>query len=123
MWAVGVHELDEAKELLLRRTELSNEIRLNSEVEEEAMAIAKCLGCLALAIEQAAAYIREELRDIFKFRAIYAARRKEFHNRQSSANAYYNNTVATTWLLSMEAVEKRNEIAGKLFTVVCFHES
>ena len=117
---IGVHELDEAKELLLQRIQLSNEIRSKSEVEEEAIAIVESLGCLALAIEQAAAYIREELRDIFKFRAIYAARRKELHNRQLTANTYYKNTVATTWLMSMEAVEKRNKVAGKLLRLFAF---
>ena len=106
---IGVHSPDEAKELLLRRIQLFDEIGLRPEVEEEATAIVKTLGCLALAIEQAASYIREELKDIFKFRSIYAAQRNEFHSRQSAGNAYYKNTVATTWLMSMEAVEKRDQ--------------
>jgi NB-ARC domain len=117
---IGVHELDEAKELLLQRIQLSNEIRSKSEVEEEATAIVESLGCLALAIEQAAAYIREELKDIFKFRAIYAGRRNDLHNRQLTANTYYKNTVATTWLMSMKAVEKRNKIAVKLLQLFAF---
>ena len=117
---IDVHEPDEAKDLLLRRTQMFNEIGNGSKVEEEAKAIVKVLGYLALAIEQAAAYIREELKDIFKFCTIYATQRSQFHYRQSTCNAYYKNTIATTWLMSMEAVESRNHQAGQLLRLLAF---
>ena len=117
---VDVHEPDEAKDLLLRRSQMYNEIGSGSKVEEEAKAIVKVLGYLALAIEQAAAYIREELKDIFKFCTIYATQRSQFHYRQSIGNTYYKNTIATTWLMSMEAIESRNHQAGQLLRLLAF---
>ena len=120
---IDVHEPDEAKDLLLRRAQLSNEIGTGSNVEEEAIAIVKVLGYLALAIEQAAAYIREELKDIFKFRTIYDTQRSQFHDRQSTSNSYYKNTVATTWLMSMEAVESRNHRRWATITITRIYES
>ena len=64
-------------------------------VEEEAQIIVKSLGFLALAIEQAAAYVRNELvKDIFKFRSTYAVQRRKFLGRETSGNTYYKNTVA-----------------------------
>ena len=117
---IDVHEPDEAKDLLLRRTQMLDEIGTGSKVEHEAKAIVKVLGYLALAIEQAAAYIREDLKDIFKFCAIYAAQRSQFHYRQSICNSYYKNTIATTWLMSMEAVESRNPQAGQLLRLLAF---
>ena len=117
---IGVHEPDEAKELLLRRAQLFNGLETRQEVEEEAKKIVETLGYLALAIEQAAAYIREELKDIFKFCYIYAAQRKQFHNRRSTSNTYYKNTVATTWVMSIEAVQKRNPMAVQLLQLFAF---
>jgi hypothetical protein len=73
------------------------------------------LGFLALAIEQAAAYIREELKkDIFMFRPIYATQRSQFLDRQSTGNSYYKNNIATTWLMSVNVVESRNQQAVRL---------
>ena len=66
-----MHEVDEAKILQLARTQPSSEIGTGSSVEENAIAIVKVLGYLALTIEQAPAYIREELKDLFKFRTRY----------------------------------------------------
>ena len=117
---IGVHEPNEAKELLLRRTQLFDEIGSGSKVEEEALAIAETLGFLALAIEQAAAYIREELKDVFKFRLLYTTQRSQFHDRQSTGNSYYKNNIATTWLMSMEAVESRNRQAAQLLQLFAF---
>ena len=63
---IEVHEPEEAKDLLLRRAQLFTDLETTQEVDEEARKIVEILGCLALAIEQAAAYIREELKDIFE---------------------------------------------------------
>ena len=60
---VTVLGLDEAIELLLTRSNTTDTI----EARDEATRILKLLGNLPLAIEQAAAYIREVSKDIFKF--------------------------------------------------------
>ena len=106
---IDVHEPEEAKELLLQRSQLRQEIGTGSAVEEEARVIVSFLGYLTLAIEQAAAYVRTELaKDIFKFRPIYTVQRRKFLACETSGNTYYKNTVATTWILSMNAIENQN---------------
>jgi hypothetical protein len=68
---IDVHDPEEAKQLLLYRSEFANEIGTGSRIEAEALEIVSALGFLALAIEQVAAYILEELAQcIFKFRFI-----------------------------------------------------
>ena len=48
----------------------------NKEINSEAVQIVEELGFLPLAIEQAAAYIRESLKDIFKFLPVYYVNRE-----------------------------------------------
>ena len=118
---VDIHEPEEAKEMLLQRAQLRDEIGTGSAVEEEARLIVRSLGFLALAVEQAAAYVRVELaKDIFKFRSTYAVQRRKLHGRESSGNTYYKNTVATTWILSMKAIQSQNAAAVQLLKVFAF---
>jgi tetratricopeptide (TPR) repeat protein len=102
---VPVYELSEAVELLLTRSQL----RHVGEIEEaEAKVIAQELGCLPLALEQAAAYIREELRDISKFLHRYRTNRKRFHNRTPTGNWWYKESVTTTWSLSFQLIRDKD---------------
>jgi len=117
---IEVHKPEEAKELLLRRAQLFTDFETTQEVDEEARKIVETLGYLALAIEQAAAYIREELKDIFAFRSIYSVQRTQFHSWQLTGNLYYKNTVATTWLMSMEVIQQRNPMAVHLLQLFAF---
>jgi hypothetical protein len=59
---VGLLSVDDAADLLLLRTNLAVD---NNGLRSEALKIVTELGFLALAVEQAAAYIREYLKDIF----------------------------------------------------------
>lgn len=59
--------------MLLLRANLAN--RGNMDIHSEAIKIVEELGFLPLAIEQAAAYIRESLKDIFKFLPVYSLNR------------------------------------------------
>lgn len=88
---VGVLQEQEAVELLLLRANLADEHNVHS----EASVIVNELGLLALAIEQAAAYIREYLKDILKFMAVYSAYRIDIH-RRPNGNWDYPHEVATT---------------------------
>ena len=118
---IEVHEPHEATELMLRRAQLFNKIGPRSAIEAEALEIVRSLGFLALAIEQAAAYIREELaKDIFMFRPIYSDQRRQLLDRETAANSYYKNTVATTWLISMAVIERRNPQANQLLRIFAF---
>lgn len=118
---IEVHERNEAKNLLLRRIKLSDEIGPESEVEEEAMAIVESLGCLALAIVQAAAYIREELKnDIFEFRRIFPTCRIQIHDPRSVSDSDYKTIVAAICLKSMTVIRDRNPQAVQLLQLFAF---
>jgi len=121
---VDIYDPEEGKELLLRRAQLADEMGTGSATEVEALEIVRSLGFLALAIEQAAAYIREELgNDIFKFQSIYSVRRRQFLDRETTGNTYYKNNVATTWLISMDVVERKNPRASQLLRLFAFMNS
>src|SRR5271154_2478879 len=91
------------------------------EAKAEAAKIVKELGCLALAIEQAAAYIRETLCDLFKFLPTYRNDRISHHSRLSKGNRiYYTGSVSTTWHLSFRQIGKNNKDASKLLRLLSF---
>ena len=73
---VEVFAEEEATELLLHRADLAD--NPSERVQTEAARIVTELGFLALAVEQAAAYIRVQLKDIFKFLGVYKEHRKLF---------------------------------------------
>ena len=111
---VTVLDVDEAKELLLTRSNVSPKPR----AQAEAVVIVRELGCLPLAIEQAAAYIRETLKDIFKYLTSYRKSRKSHHERRSKANRnYYGDSIATTWNLSFRQL---NDDAAQLLRLMAF---
>jgi tetratricopeptide (TPR) repeat protein len=66
--------------------------------------IVKELGCLALAIEQAAAFIRSSVDGIPKFVSVYRKSRRQFHERNLPKSHPYPNSVAATFLLSFNRV-------------------
>jgi tetratricopeptide (TPR) repeat protein len=89
-------------------------------VQTEAAEIVDKLGYLALAIEQAAAFIRETSKDIFRFLPSYTADRKKHHNRLPRGNWEYSNPVSSTWHLSFQKVEEDNEVASELLKLFSF---
>jgi Tetratricopeptide repeat len=117
---VEVLEKDDAIDLLSVRSGaelLENEqIRPEAELEE----IVREVGCLPLAIEQAAAYIREVSKDIFKFLPSYRRNRKHHHNRKPKGNWKYGESIASTWHLSFKQVEQNNKGASKLLQLLAF---
>jgi hypothetical protein len=115
---IGVLDNQEAIELLLLRSNTAQNDE--SGVHQEALIIVNRLGCLALAIEQAAAFIREYLKDIFKFMAIYLAHRAEVLKYRPSGNWDYPREVATTWSMSFEIVKERDPRAAQLLNLFAF---
>ena len=119
---VSVYDADDATELLLTR--LGSQVRAAGETEEgkiECFKIAKELGYLPLAIEQAAAYIREVSKDLFQYLPSYKKDRRKLNSRASIANeAYYEASVANTWHLSFQRVEEINGDAAKLLRLLAF---
>ena len=87
----------------------------------EAAEIVKELGYLPLAIEQAAAYIREVLTDVSKFLPLYSKDRKKHLDRTSKANRnYYSKSVGTTWRMSFTQIAENNPDAQLLLQLLSF---
>jgi hypothetical protein len=115
---VGVFESQMAANLLLLRADLDD--NGDAEINSEALKMVKELGFLAFAIEQAAAYIRGSLKDIFKFVAVFSANREKLLAHRPRENWAYEYIVATTWSLSFQVVKKRNAPAAQLLNLFAF---
>ena len=110
---VNVLEETAASALLLTRSKTG--FSINSQAEEsEAVTIVQELGCLPLAIEQAAAYIREICKDISNFMPAYTDNRASLHHCVPHGNQVYPKLVATTWLLTFDIIQSRNPGAVRL---------
>jgi tetratricopeptide (TPR) repeat protein len=98
-------------------------VRSGAEIDEnkpEAEEIVREVGCLPLAIEQAAAYIREVSKDIFQFLPSYRNNRKCHHSRTPKGNWKYGESIASTWHLSFKQVEQNNKGASRLLQLLAF---
>ena len=89
--------------------------------EGQALEIVKELGCLPLAIEQAAAYIAQECdKTLSKFLLRYKKNRPKILKRVSFVGRQYSESVATTWTLSVNAVRARNTEATCLLSFLAY---
>lgn len=91
--------------------------------QTEARAIVSELGCLPLAIEQAAGYIREGPGSIFEFLSAYQESKDYLLARRPDANWIYEDTVATTWLVSLNTIQRRRPIAIKFMKLFAILDS
>ena len=90
--------------LLHRRPELEF-----SDDESEIRRIVKEIGCLPLAIEQAAAFIRESERSIAEYLPLYQKNRptrQELQKWTPKGNYKYPYSVATAWKISFDLVKQ-----------------
>ena len=116
---INVLDPQDATELLIIRSKLPPKAD-PEQVQSEANLIVKELGYLALAIEQAAAFIRETSKNIFKFLPSYRADRKKHHVRIPRGNWEYSKAVGTTWHLSFQQIEQNNVGASELLRLLAF---
>ena len=93
---------DSAVSLLLGRIQA---VHQGAEIHAEAYRIVEILGGLPLAIEQAAGYIKVP-ENISKYRPVFQQSRRQLLGRRLPGNHIYSRTVATTWQLSFERLEK-----------------
>jgi tetratricopeptide (TPR) repeat protein/transcriptional regulator with XRE-family HTH domain len=96
--------LDVAAAFLLRRTGQSD--------AEAAGAVAQTLGCLPLALEQAAAYVEASGRDLAGYADLLGSRLLELMDEGRPDR--YRRTVATTWQLSFERMSSERPAAAGL---------
>lgn len=82
--------------------------------------IVKELGYLPLAIEQAAAFVREVTGDFAAYREEYQQNHKDLYRWVPQGNRPYRDSVATTWSMSFEIVRKNHEPAASLLQLLSF---
>jgi hypothetical protein len=119
----GEMDLEEAVTLFLRAARVEDtavEI-----VRKEAAAVVKTLGCLALAIIQAGAYVRQGLCSIREYWGIYSHHRERLlRYRPVQAWSDYKFSVYTTWEVSVEAIKRMSretsDNAIELVRIFCF---
>jgi tetratricopeptide (TPR) repeat protein len=116
---IGVLLDTEAVTFLWERT---NRVRLNSQPAEElaAAALAKELGYLPLALEQAAAYITQRQTRFDAYLSSYRKRQLQLLETQAPETGDYPASVATTWQLNFEQVEQQNPAAADVLRLSAF---
>jgi tetratricopeptide (TPR) repeat protein len=110
----------EAREFLLRRTGKDSAAK-----SPEADALAKELGYLPLALEQAAAYITETQASFATYLAAFKKQRLKVLERAApvlgnEAREQQKRTVATTWALNFADVEKHFAASAELLRLSAF---
>ncbi|MDP3105470.1 MAG: tetratricopeptide repeat protein [Candidatus Methanoperedens sp.] len=108
---------DEAKEFLLKRTGRSD---LSQEENEAILKIAEELDYLPLALEQAGAYIKELKSGFSNYLSGYRTRGLDLFKKHPPVTGKYPESVATTWLLNFEQVEKTSKASAELLTASAF---
>ena len=103
--------IPDAREFLLKRT--------GRDEPEAAEQLAKELGGLPLALEQAAAYIVDRQARIDAYLSSYGRRQLELLEKQLPALGEYDASVSTTWSLNFEEVE-RFEASADLLRLSAF---
>jgi tetratricopeptide (TPR) repeat protein len=119
-WPAGVTPLDldvlsedSSVEFLLERTE-GRRIRKDDD-DKIARSIARTLDCLALALEQAAAYIRHRRCSLADFLRDWESRRPHVLRWHSEENSRYPRSIAVTYETS---VAQLTDDARKLFEIL-----
>jgi NB-ARC domain len=114
---VVVMSVTESTELLLTRSALKGDT--TPDVHEAARDIVNELDHLPLAIEQAAAFIRDS-QDISQFLATYRKNRSRLLSRRAHGINSYRDSVATTWKLSFERVKAINPTFVEFLQLLAF---
>ena len=98
-------ELEDAVTLLLRSAIVKDV--LDENLRTAAKPIVELLGCLALAIVQAGAVIRQKLCRMDEYCTIYSSQRSQLLSHQPVQASYdYKYTVYTTWQISIDMIAK-----------------
>lgn len=118
---------EEAADLLIKASGISDRTNrthneLSTHEHESAVDIVNLLGCLPLAVHQAAAYIRYKELELADFMEDYNAHKTVILKRQP-ALWDYGQTVYTTWELSyglIDVEEQSRQRKGALLTMLAF---
>ena len=116
----GLHlerlDVEDATEVLL----VKSGVKYPSPQEvEDARAIVELLGCLALAVDQAGAFIRARRKTLAAYRRLSQERQHDLL-RIKPRLGEYDRSVLTTWEMNFEQVELESKDASILLHVFCF---
>jgi tetratricopeptide (TPR) repeat protein len=109
----------EAVEFLFERTGKPR----NPQTEQRARAIAKRLGYLPLAMEQAGAYLTQTQAPLQDYLQLYDQKRREWDQRYKPQMGNYPATVGTTWLINIEQVQRKSPPSVALLQLLAFFDS
>ena len=115
--------LDEAMELFSKLSNVTGWSSDSTSSEFETKNVVEELGRLPLAIEQAAAYIRETGRNINDYLVAYREsrdNRKILHNWIPDGIWNYERSLATTWKISVDLIDKKCPEAVRLLHLFAF---
>ncbi len=115
---VEVLPLSEGVQLLLHR--VGHEREVDEQEREEARGIVLALGQFPLAIDQAGAYIEETGCSLSDYLEIYQQHQYELLAQRGKQATGYPDSVATTWSLAFERVERTNPAAAELLRLCAF---
>jgi tetratricopeptide (TPR) repeat protein len=87
---------------------------------EQALQIAKALGGLPLALDQAGAYLEETGCSLSEYQQLYQQYRADLLRERRGLLADHPEPVATTWSISFRRVEEKNPTAAELLRFCAF---
>ena len=108
---VDVMQPEEALAFLAKRT--------NDSDSQAAATLTKTLGYLPLALEQAAAYIRENSISLDQYQTLFQRHYAQLL-QYDDLSTEYPNTVATTWELAFQKVQKASSAAADFLNLCAF---
>ena len=122
-YELGEMDLEDAVTLFLRAAGMKD--APIETLRKKAITVVQTLGCLALAIVQAGAYVRNRRCTVDEYCAIYARHRERLLTyRPVQAGSSYKFSVYTTWEISFEAIKKFSgqtaDNAIELIRIFCF---
>ncbi len=116
--------LDEGAFFLLRRAKLIPLHASQTDVVEESLQLAgqisQTLGGLPLALDQAGAYIEETACSLAHWLSLYRDQREVFLQRRGEIIGNHPTSVASTWLLALEKIQRVNPAAIELLHFLAF---
>lgn len=116
---LDVMDADEA-EIFLTEPVRRQGITLNEDEATAATELAKELGYLALALEQAAAYIGQPGQKFARYLTLYRKRTLIMLGRAKPETGGYEETVATTWLINFKELERTSPASADLLRLCAY---
>jgi hypothetical protein len=112
--ACELSRMEEEEAITLMLKTVGHEDLSDEAAREITKSVVSILGCLALAIDQAGAVIRQGLYTMEEYREVYSRRLKELLNRKPvQRSSDYAHTVYTTWDISLQMIKNKGGEAAR----------